>query len=452
MKSINQGVMPATTNTNSRGNLEIGGCDMVELANEFGTPLYVVDEETVRKSCRQYSEAFEGCSNILLLYASKAFMTGSIVRIMEQEGFGLDLVSGGEIHTAHKNNFPLEKTYFNGNNKSADEIDMAINLGVGRIGADNQDQLLLLEERARLSGKRPGVLLRITPGIECHTHEYIKTGQTDSKFGFDISQLDEAILFIKERCRHLDFLGIHSHIGSQVFELEVYHDLVQILFEQANDIKKRFGIDMKEINLGGGLGIRYIEGDHPPSINEYAGKIKTAISEANGSPQCAHPRILLEPGRSIIGTAGVTLYTVGSIKQVPYGPRYVSVDGGMADNPRPAMYQALYHAVIANKATVKPNQTVAVAGKYCESGDVLIKQIRLPEPEGGDILCVFNTGAYNYSMASNYNRIPRPAGVMVKDGNADLIIRRESYEDLTSFDVIPERLMSAGKSVGQSDG
>ena len=442
MKSINQSITPVNTRINEKGCLEIGGCDMVELAKEFGTPLYVVDEDTVREVCRQYKEAFSFCDHILFLYASKAFMTGAMVKIMEQEGFGLDLVSGGEIHTAHKNGFPMENTYFNGNNKSADEIDLALKSGVGRIGADNYDQLLLLEERARMLEIRPKVLLRVTPGIECHTHEYIRTGQTDSKFGFDISQLDDAIHFLKEKCEHLDFAGIHAHIGSQVFELEVYHDLVQILFQLANDIKKKTGIEMREINLGGGLGIKYTQGDHPPSIYEYASKIKAALKEANGSSQCVHPKILLEPGRSIAGTAGVTLYTVGSIKQVPYGPRYVSVDGGMADNPRPAMYQAKYHAVLANNAQGRQEQTVSISGKYCESGDVLIKKIRLPEPQGGDILCIFNTGAYNYSMASNYNRIPRLPAVLVKDGKADLIIKRETYEDLVKFDVIPERLRS----------
>jgi diaminopimelate decarboxylase len=439
MYSVNQSVKPISTSVNNKNHLEIGGCDCVELVKKFGTPLYIMDEETLRQSCRDYKKAFSSY-NTDILFASKAYMTGAICRIMYEEGLGLDLVSGGEIFTALKSKFPMDKTYFNGNNKTPEELDLAISSGVGRIAADNFYELGLLNSIAMSKDKEISVLLRVTPGIECHTHEYIQTGQIDCKFGFDLSELDQAVTLIKEKYPKLILKGLHAHIGSQIFETDVYYDLVEILITEMSRIRDKFGITLSEMNVGGGLGIRYIESDDPPSVENVADVIIKSIETHTSRMNFPKPLLILEPGRSIVGTSGVTLYRVGGYKQVPDSTRYIMVDGGMADNPRPSMYQALYHAVVANRVKSETRQKVTIAGRYCESGDILIKDIDLPPVEPGDIICIFNTGAYNYSMSSNYNRVPRPAAVLVNKGQADIFIRRETYEDLVAFDVIPERI------------
>ena len=445
--TVNQSIMPVTTKIKDNGHLEIGGCDVVELAEKYGTPLYVFDEETIRKCCRQYKEAFSSYSNISTLFASKAFMTQAICAILKDEGFGLDVVSGGEIYTASSANFPMERCYFNGNNKSSEELELAIETGVGRITVDNFFEMELLNSIAQSKNIQVDVILRITPGIECHTHEYIQTGHLDSKFGFDMTQVDEAIELIQERYHNLNLKGLHGHLGSQIFETYVYSDLVEIVVAEFARIRDKFGIVLEEMNLGGGLGVQYISEDDPPSIYEIADVILTALKQNLAKYDLSEPKIVVEPGRSIVSNAGVTLYTVGSSKQVPEGKKYVAVDGGMADNPRPAMYQAKYYGIIANKANEKPAETVTIAGRYCESGDVLINDAELPETEPGDIICIFCTGAYNYSMSSNYNRVPKPAGIIVQEGQSDVIIKRETYQDLISLDVIPERLKKNNCSV-----
>jgi diaminopimelate decarboxylase len=439
-ESTNQSIKPLTLKVNNNGNLEVGGCDLVDLAQKYETPLYVIDEKTLRQICNDYKEAFFEYKNVKMMYASKAFMTKSIAKILHSEGFGFDTVSGGEIYTVYKSGVDMSTVLFNGNNKSFDELKLAIELGVGRVSVDNFFELSLLDEIAKKENKTVDILLRITPGIECHTHEYIQTGHLDSKFGFDLTQVSEAIELIQEQYTNLKLHGFHAHIGSQIFETKVYEDEVEILVKEIALVKEKFGLELNEINIGGGIGVKYTENDMPPSIYEVAGLIIEAIKRNIEKYSIDAPTLIIEPGRSIISTSGVTLYTVGSSKQVPHGTKYVAVDGGMADNPRPSMYQAEYVAQVANKPNDECSQKVTIAGKFCESGDILIKDINLPELEEGDILCVYNTGAYNYSMASNYNRFKKPAAVLVNNSQSDIIIYRESLDDLISHDVVPERL------------
>ena len=374
-----------------------------------------------------------------MMYASKAFMVKAIAKILDSEGFGFDVVSGGEIHTVASAGVSLVKSIFNGNNKSCDEILMAIRNNIGRISVDNFLELSLVNEIAKSLDKNVDILLRVTPGIECHTHEYIQTGHLDSKFGFDLTQIDSAIELVMNEYDNLTIKGLHAHIGSQIFETKVYYDEIEVLLREIRRIKDKFGLDLNEINLGGGLGIKYVEKDAPPSIYEIAEVIIKSIIENTKKYNLESPLIYIEPGRSIVGTAGVTLYTVGSSKQVPNGKKYVAVDGGMADNPRPSMYQAEYTAQKVSLSD-EENETVTIAGRYCESGDILIKDISLSKLNEGDILCVYNTGAYCYSMSSNYNRTLKPAAVLVNDGVADIIVKRETYEHLVDLDEIPERL------------
>lgn len=438
--STNQSIKPITTKVNKNGNLEIGGCDLVELAQKYETPLYVIDETTLRTICQEYKKAFSGYEKVNMMYASKAFMTMSIAKIIASEGFGFDVVSGGEIYTVYKAGVDMSKVLFNGNNKSFDEISLALEVGVGRISVDNFFELSLLDEIAKSKNKKVDILLRITPGIECHTHEYIQTGHLDSKFGFDLTQLDEAIELIQEQYTNLAPRGFHAHIGSQIFETKIYEDEVEIITKEMARIKKKFGIVLDELNIGGGLGVKYTEEEYPPSVFEIGKLIVKALNRCTKKYSIEAPALYIEPGRSIICTSGVTLYTVGSSKQVPHGTKYWAVDGGMADNPRPSMYQAKYKAKVVNKPKADNSQKVTIAGKFCESGDILIKDINLPELEEGDILCVFNTGAYNYSMASNYNRFQKPAVVLVNSSQSDIIVNRETLDDLISHDVVPSRL------------
>ena len=440
-KTVNQYIMPKTAKINEKGNFEIGGCDCVELAEKYSTPLYVLDEEGVRTIANEYKNAFKGYPDINMLYAAKAFCSQAMFNIMDSEGFGFDLVSGGEIYTAIKTGIDLKKSLFNGNNKTFDELSLAVDNNIGRISVDNFFELALLDTVLKSKNKKQDILLRFSPGIECHTHEYIQTGHLDSKFGFDKTQLDEAIELIRDEYTNLNLKGLHCHIGSQIFELKVYYDEVQVIFEEFARIKEKFGIELSEINLGGGLGVTYIDSDKPPCVQELANTIISSIHDASKKYNINLPKIYIEPGRSIIATSGTTLYTVGSSKQVPKGKKYVAVDGGMADNPRPSMYQAEYTAVVANKANAKCEEIVTIAGCFCESGDILIKNINLPKLEEGDILCVFNTGAYGYSMSSNYNRRTKPAMVLVNKGQSDIIIKRETYDDLIKNDVIPDRLI-----------
>lgn len=439
--SVNQNITPKTFQINNLGHAEIGGCDLVELANNYGTPLYIYDEQTIREICNDYKKAFAKYPNANPMFASKAFLTKAMAAILKSESFGLDVVSGGEIYTAHSAGFDMSKALFNGNNKSYDELLLASNVGVGRFSVDNFLELEMLDALCTEQNKKVDILLRITPGIECHTHEYIQTGHLDSKFGFDLTQIFDAVSLINDKYKNLNLKGLHAHLGSQIFETQVYYDAVQVALEQFRLIEDNFGIVLDELNIGGGLGITYTSEDNPPSVSTIATVIIASIEENIKKYNLGLPKLYLEPGRSIVGTSGVTIYKVGSSKQVPDGKKYVALDGGMADNPRPSMYQAKYSAIVANKANALKEETVTLAGRFCESGDIIIKDIELPKLEKGDIICVFNTGAYGYSMSSNYNRVLKPAIVLVNSGQSDIIVRRESYEDLVACDQIPDRLL-----------
>ena len=438
--STNQSLKPLTLQTNAGGNLQIGGCDMVELANKYNTPLYILDEYTIRSICNDYKDAFKAYPKVNMMYASKALCTQAVSAILADEGFGFDVVSAGEIYTVYKSGVDMSKVVFNGNNKSFEELNLAMQYGVGRISVDNFFELSLLNEVAKSQNKIADILLRITPGIECHTHEYIQTGHLDSKFGFDLTRIDEAVELILEQYQNLKLHGLHAHIGSQIFETTIYSDEIEILIKELARLDEKFGLKLDEINIGGGLGVKYTENDMPPSTYDIADKIITSLNKNIQKYGIEAPALFIEPGRSIISTAGVTLYTLGSSKQVPHGKKYHAVDGGMADNARPSMYQAEYSAQIANKPDAENSCEVTIAGRFCESGDILIKNIKLPEIEEGDILCVYNTGAYNYSMASNYNRVQKPAMILVNNGQDDLIIKRETLDDIISHDIIPQRL------------
>jgi len=431
-----------TARINEKGHLEIGGCDTVDLAREFGTPLYIVDEALVRQRAREFREAFERTGlRHQVAYASKAFCVMAMCRLAEEEGLSLDVVSGGELHTALKAGFPPERIHFHGNNKTPDEIAMALDAGIGCFVVDNFVELALLEAMAAERGRRVNILLRVTPGVEAHTHDFIATGKQDSKFGFDLESgaAHEAVRQALE-LEHLELIGVHSHIGSQIFEVEGFRMAAEKMMAFAVDVRDRWGKTFSALNFGGGFGIRYVEGDKPLPPGTYVQAIADTVIAACRASGYPLPEIWIEPGRSIVGDAGTTLYTVGTYKEIPGIRKYVAVDGGMTDNPRPALYGAKYEAILANRANEPATEVVSVAGKCCESGDMLIWDLPLPPVKPGDLLAVFCTGAYNYAMASNYNRIPRPAVVFVRDGEADLVVARETYDDIVSLDRIPDRM------------
>ncbi|WP_144933370.1 diaminopimelate decarboxylase [Paenibacillus sp. 32O-W] len=431
-----------TSQINDKGQLEIGGCNTVDLAARFGTPLYVMDEALIRQRCREYINAFrESGLNFQVAYASKAFCVMAMCRIAEEEGMSLDVVSEGELYTALQAGFPAERIHFHGNNKTPAEIEMAIDANIGCFVVDNFIELQMLNAIAAEKKRKVNILLRITPGVEAHTHEYISTGQTDSKFGFDLGN-GSAYRAVEEAVAqpNLELLGIHSHIGSQIFEVDGFKLAVEKMIGFATEVRSGLNVTFRVVNLGGGFGIRYTEEDTPLPLRDYVKAITDGIVTYFSSHNYPLPEIWIEPGRSIVGDAGTTLYTVGTVKEIPGVRKYVAVDGGMTDNPRPALYDSKYEAMLANRGKDANAETVSIAGKCCESGDMLIWDLELPKVQSGDILAVSCTGAYNYAMASNYNRIRRPAVVFVKDGQADLVVKRESLDDLTDLDVIPERL------------
>jgi diaminopimelate decarboxylase len=431
-----------TSIVNNQGHLEIGGVDTTELVERFGTPLYVVDETLVRQRCQEFVSAFRASGlKFQVAYASKAFCVKAMCRVAVEEGMSLDVVSDGELMTALEAGFPPERIHFHGNNKTLQEIEMALRAGIGCFVVDNFVEMQILHSMAAEQGLRVNVLLRITPGVEAHTHEYISTGQTDSKFGFDLEN-GSAFQAVQEASRLESFhlLGIHSHIGSQIFEVEGFQIAVEKVAAFAVQVRDEMGISFQVINLGGGFGIRYTAEDTPLPVSQYVQAITNSIKTCFASYKYPIPEIWVEPGRSIVGDAGTTLYTVGTIKDIPGVRKYVSVNGGMTDNPRPALYQSVYEAILANRAKEEAAEVVSVAGKCCESGDMLIWDVKLPKVQTGDILAVSCTGAYNYSMASNYNRIRRPAVVFVQNGQADIVVKRESFEYLLGNDVIPKRL------------
>ncbi len=429
-----------TMRVNDSGHLEIGGCDTTELLREFGSPLYVMDEALIRQNCRSYVSSFRAAySDSEVIYASKVFSTQAICRLIQEEDMGLDVVSGGELYTALSVKFPAERIYFHGNNKSPEELRMALQAGVHRIIADNFNELELLNSIASGLGKKADIMLRVSPGIDAHTHHYIKTGTIDSKFGFCISngQAMEAVL-AAQAYPSLELWGVHCHIGSQIFDLESYEEAARTMMAFVRDITVKSGKPVRELNLGGGLGIYYSEGDSPRPVQRYAELVANTVKACVAEYGLALPKIIVEPGRSIVGEAGVTLYTIGAIKDIPGVRKYVAVDGGMTDNPRPALYQAKYEAAIANRMNDAAVEKVSIAGKCCESGDMLIWDIDLPSARAGDILAVSSTGAYNYSMSSNYNRNLKPAVVFVAAGKARVVVRRETFVDLLRNDVTPE--------------
>lgn len=438
-RSPNQELLPLSAKVNSRDCLEIGGCDVKTLVEQFGSPLYILDEVTLRTACRQYRDAFRSYypGESLVLYASKAWSTLAVCAIAASEGLGIDVVSGGELYTALQAGISGDKLYFHGNNKSIAELELAIENNC-TIMVDNWLELHTLAEMTPLS-QPIRIMLRLTPGIECHTHEYIRTGHLDSKFGFDPNALDQVFSFVSEHS-NLNCIGLHAHIGSQIFESQPHKDLAGVLVDCLIKASS-YGLTIQELNVGGGLGIRYTESDDPPSIDDWVKGVCVALITACEAQQLPLPKLLSEPGRSLIGTACITAYTIGSSKVIPGIRTYVAVDGGMSDNPRPITYQSVYRAVVANRMSAPLSETVTIAGKHCESGDILIKEITLPQTEPGDIFVVMSTGAYNYSMASNYNRLPKPAAVLVNEGIAQIICQRETYQDLIARDCLPERLV-----------
>jgi diaminopimelate decarboxylase len=416
------------------GRLFFDGVDTAELARIYGTPLYVVSETMFRARCAHIREAFlEKYPGTRAVYASKAFQTLDICRIADQEGLGLDVVSGGELYAAIKAGVAPEKIVFHGNAKSADELEYAVRENVGRIVSDNLDEITALEELGARLGRRIPVLYRITPGVDSHTHRFISTGSLDSKFGIplDLSVRDAYIRPVLDS-PHIDFRGFHYHVGSQIHDNFSHLAALDIALDLIVDVQTRYGFTTPELNLGGGFGIRYLPGDPEPSLEYFLEPMMERISRRLAQAGIPIPMITIEPGRWMIGEAGITLYTVNSVKTIPGIRTYVGVDGGLADNIRPALYEAKYHALLAAKADAEPAGPVTIAGKCCETGDILIRDLPLPPVSKGDILAVFSTGAYNHAMASNYNRIPRPAIVMTRSGTHRLSVRRETWEDLVT--------------------
>ena len=433
------GILPVTAAVNEAGHLTLGGCDSVELAREFGTPLYVFDEETLRGRCREFPTEFRSrYPDTVVAYAAKVYLGRALAAILVQEGMALDVVSGGELAIAASVSFPPERIYFHGNNKSALELREALGYGVGRIVIDNFHEMQLLNGLALGAEKRQPVLLRLSPGIDPHTHAYITTGTVDSKFGVPLATgQGEAAVRQALEMPGLELVGLHVHLGSLVFELEPYREAVAVVLAFAAEMVEKHGLRLEEFSPGGGFAVQYVEGRAPPSVAEYAEAITSAVTEGCQEHGLPTPRLIVEPGRAIVARAGVALYTVGSAKDVPGLRRFVSVDGGMADNIRPPLYDSRYEALVANKALETRRETVTIAGRYCESGDILIRDAELAPLEADDILAMATAGAYALPMASNYNASLRPAVVMVNDGEAKLIRRRETYEDLMRADIWP---------------
>ncbi|MBS2969479.1 diaminopimelate decarboxylase [Metabacillus sp. KIGAM252] len=426
-----------TSKINNLGHLEIGGVDTVAIAEQYGTPVYVYDVELIRKRARQFKQAFEN-ENVKaqVAYASKAFSSVAMFQLVQEEGLSLDVVSAGELYTALRAGFSPEKIHFHGNNKSEEELKMAMEAGIGCIVVDNFYEIHLIAELAKVNKQTVSVLLRVTPGVEAHTHDYITTGQEDSKFGFDLQngQIERAMEIVLADSS-FNLLGVHCHIGSQIFDGAGFVLAAEKIFKKIKEWKGSFGFVPSVVNLGGGFGIRYTSEDEPLHPASYVEQMIQAVKAQSKLLEMEIPEIWIEPGRSLVGDAGTTLYTIGSRKEVPNIREYIAVDGGMSDNIRPALYQAKYEAALANRMNDACSKEVSIAGKCCESGDMLLWDIELPETSAGDLLAVFCTGAYGYSMANNYNRIARPPVVFVENGEAQLVIRRESFEDLLKLDL-----------------
>ncbi|BDU50182.1 diaminopimelate decarboxylase [Haliovirga abyssi] len=433
-------VLHGTMKVKDNGHLLIGGVDVVEVARESEFPVYVLDEELLRKNMREYRKTFEKYyPNSMVHYASKALMTLAMCKIVESEGLGIDVVSGGELYTAIKAGFPMDKVVMHGNNKSVNEIKMGIENGV-KIVIDNFYEIELVDKITKELNKSVDVLLRIKPGIHADTHHYVSTGHEDSKFGFIIKE-DTAKKAIKQVVEKelINFKGIHMHIGSQIFNVTGYEKSIEIMADFIKELKEE-NIIVKEFDLGGGLGVIYTQEDDPMSITDFVKLLIEYVKREFEKRELELPKLMVEPGRSIVGEAGTTVYQVGSITEVPGIRKYIAINGGMGDNIRPALYGSKYDAVIANRMNGKEEELVTVAGKCCETGDIILKDIKLNEPKSGDVLAVFTTGAYNYTMASNYNRLPIPGVMLVNNGQKEWIVKPQSYEDILRNDIIPERL------------
>ena len=430
-------VLPDTARVNAQGHLTLGGCDVADLAKEYGTPLYVFDEATLRGRCRAFLQEFRiRYPATQVVYASKAFSNVALSRLLQEEGLGLDVVSGGELALARRVEFPAERIYLHGNNKSVEELRMALEYHIGAVVVDGLGEVELLERLAAGWGVTQDVMLRVSPGVDPHTHAHTTTGILDSKFGIPIQtgQAEKA-MHAALRSPHLNLVGLHFHLGSPIFELEPYRVAIKVVLEFAASFPRQ-GFQMRTFSPGGGFAIAYLRDTLPPEIGEYAHIITGALREGCERHGLPLPQLVVEPGRAIVGPAGVALYTVGAIKEVPGVRTYVAVDGGMGDNIRPALYGAQYEALLANRMNEADEQRVTIAGKYCESGDVLVRDALLPPVRTGDLIAMPAAGAYAPAMASNYNMAPRPAIVMVKDGKARLIRRRETYEDLMASDIL----------------
>lgn len=422
---------------NDQGHLTIGGCDTLDLAAQYGTPLVVYDVRQIRDQIRRFKQVFATAKvKSAVCYASKAFATVAMYNVAKAEGAHIDVVSAGEMYTAMSAGFPMKNASFHGNNKSLAELEMAVDYGVGTIMVDNFHELDLLSQVLKQKDASVNVMLRITPGISAHTHEYDQTGQVDSKFGFDLQsgQADQALQIALQDSR-MNVIGLHAHIGSQIFELNGFEMAAAKLVDVAAHWKEKFGYTASVINVGGGFGIKYVDGDHPLAPEKFVAAIIDSVKKATKAKDFPLPAIWIEPGRSIVGPAGYNLYTIGSRKDVPGMKPYVTVDGGMGDNIRPALYQAEYESVLAKDPQAQPVENVRIAGKYCESGDILEQNQPLPATKPGDLLVMLDTGAYGYAMASNYNRNPRPAVVFVEDGHSSLVVQRETLADLVANDL-----------------
>ncbi len=414
------------------------GVELEALANQYGTPLYVVSETIVRARCAKLREAFiQRYPNTRVYYASKAFQTLDMLRIVHEEGFGIDVVSGGELFAALRAGIQPANIIFHGNAKTDEELRAAVDARVGRIAIDNLEEIFRIEREASRTGTRQAILFRVTPGVDSHTHRFISTGSLDSKFGIPLEQSEtERYIDALRACPHVEFLGLHFHIGSQLMENTSHLAALNIVLDFAARLSKKYGLAVRELNMGGGFGIRYLPTDRVPSISEFIDPMMAKVSEWSARENLPMPHCAIEPGRWIAGEAGITLYKVIATKVIPGIRTYVAVDGGLGDNIRPALYEACYHAEIVGTSpdapalAVRAPQTVTIAGRYCESGDILVRDVTLPEPNPGDILALFSTGAYCFAMSSNYNRVPRPALVLLRDRSARLSVRRETYDDL----------------------
>ena len=423
---------------NNSGNLEFDRCEIIKLAQKYKTPCYVFSETIIRKKCRQYISAFTKRNiEFEILYGSKAFLVKAMAHVLKDEGLSLDVASGGEIYTALSANFPPERIFFHGNNKSKEEIEFALKEKIGTIMVDNENELETIEQIAEKLNVKVKIILRVAPGVDTHTHKHIQTGQIDSKFGISINKVSNFMGKVISK-KNLIYSGLHFHLGSQIFDLSPYSLAIEEMIKLIRSIKENWNINTPILNLGGGLGVKYLKNDKPPSIEYFINLIIDTLEKEIKKNNLSMPKILIEPGRSIIGEAGITIYKIGTIKEIPGVKKYLIIDGGMTDNPRPILYDAKYEAVLLDKINDTPCEKVTIAGKCCESGDILIKDLNLPKASLGDLLVVFSTGAYHYSMSSNYNGLTKPAVVLVNNGKSGLIVKRETYADIVRNDTVPE--------------